>query len=88
MFEGEPAWIKAGARWVRQVIDTGRVARGEAVEFNLPDGRTVYLDLTVLPLREEGELTGAIVEAIDVTNRVRLQRELDRLRRELEEKSR
>jgi len=80
IFDDAPDWIAAGRDRIRQVLDTGRVASAEAVERTLPDGHTVYLDLTVLPLREEGELSGAIVEAIDVTNRVRLQQELDALK--------
>ena len=82
IFEDAPAWITPAAQLLRQVIETGRVSRGEAVAFTFPDQRVVYLDLTVLPLREEGELAGAIVEAIDVTNRVRLQHELEALKKQ------
>jgi PAS domain S-box-containing protein len=80
VFEDTGAWIATGRHHVRQVLDRGRVARAKAVEHVLPDGRRVYLDLTVLPLREEGEMTGAIVEAIDATERIGLQHELEQLK--------
>ena len=80
ILEDAPIWIAGGREAVQQVLDTGRVAEAKAVEHTLPDGRMVYLDLTVLPLREEGELAGAIVEAKNVTDRVNLEKELLRLK--------
>jgi len=74
-------WLAVGCAEIRRVLDTGRVVHAEAAQHTLPDGKAIYLDLTILPLREDGELAGAIVEAINVTNRVELERKLEELKK-------
>lgn len=80
VFEDAPDWLAATRDPIKQVLDTGLPVRSRAVPHRLPGGRTVYLDLTILPLREEGELSGAIVEAVDATERVELERQLKHLK--------
>jgi PAS domain S-box-containing protein len=80
VFRDAPAWTAPIRDCIAVTLDRGIVCRSKAVENRLPDGRIVYLDITILPLREEGELAGALAEAIDVTERVELQQELTRLK--------
>lgn len=77
-----PPWTAPIRDCLAVVLDRGVPSSSKGDQQRLPDGRIIHLDVTVLPLREEGELAGALVEAIDVTERVQLQEELERLRKQ------
>jgi PAS domain S-box-containing protein len=71
----EPAERIMGPK--RRALEADEAVR-EVVTYELPSGSVTY-DLTVEPLREDGEVIGLTCAALDITERTRLERTLVRL---------
>ena len=78
-FKDAPAWVLDQKEGCQEVLRTSifKVASGVAVHDR--QRRVRFIDITILPLHHEGETTGAIIEASDVTDHVLLARRCNEL---------
>jgi PAS domain S-box-containing protein len=62
----------------RRVLETGLPARTD-IRLALPDRRVLFYDVTAEPLRDEsGKVTGLVVAALDITERITAQQRASR----------
>ena len=72
IFHDAPAWMRHRAEDIREVMTRGqmRTLRRERIVIDASDTR--HITFTIVPTREMGEISGAIIEGIDVTETVEL----------------
>lgn len=81
----EPCYKKGEECAVKKVFDTGKPQRGLHTHID-SDGNAVYVETHAYPIFDaEGNISAAVETITNVTERVRLERDLDKRVRELED---
>ena len=76
VFDDAPAWIREQADSVRQVLRTGKLIVGRRRQVDLGASGRNYATVSIAPMRRMGEISGVVVEVVDVSETVHLYEEM------------
>ena len=72
VFGNAPAWMRHRADDIRDVMTGGQMRSIRRECLSSEDGQLHYMNFTIVPTRDLGEISGAVVEVTDVTETVEL----------------
>jgi len=72
IFSDAPAWMQHQADEVRGVLERGQMCTIRRSRITVDNGEPYYMSFTIVPTRDLGEISGAIIEGIDVTETVEM----------------